>query len=405
MTVIVAAAPLSIAIVCPEYRTDVGGAGGLAAEVDFLTALAGRAGWHTDVYSPRMSRTAPESRQLLRPSTWFRRIQMNRRPDGVVTVGAHLAEFEPIRYLPRKVLTTELDRHDVVVVIAGSPAAATVAAKVRRPVVLHAATLVAAERVRSIELASGVSAAALRATTRLVDRMDRRAVRRPHHVLLLNDWVRSEVVRYGARAATVAPPGVDTEAFAPGVSYVADGPIVMVARLADSRKDYATLFRAYAQARSAGMTSTLVVAGRGSLLAQDQAVLDELKLEDCVEIRSDLSMPELIDLLRRASLFAFSSREEGLGISIVEAMACGLPVVATATEGAKFVLDDPSVGQLVPVGDPSGLAEAMVRWMGDLALRQAASTSARKRAVEVFSIPAAEKLFIDVITSVAERKV
>lgn len=394
---------LSIAIVCPEYRTDVGGAGGLAAEVDFLTELAARVGWQTDVYSPRMSRTAPESRQVFRPSTWFKRIRVVRRDDGVMTVGAHLAEFEPARYLPRAALTTELDRHDVIVVISGSPAAATITTKSRRPVVLHAATMVAAERARSIELASGARRAALRGTTALVDRMDRRVLSSPDHVLLLNPWMRSEVLRHGAVEATVAPPGVDTLKFSPAADYAVDGPIVMVARLGDARKDYSTLFRAYASARDQGLAVPLVLAGRGSLLPKDQALLSELDLGNAVDVRSDVTAEELADLLRSSSLFAFSSSEEGLGISIVEAMACGLPVVATATEGAKFVLEDPAVGEMVPVGDAAALATAMLRWIGDPKRRELASAAARKRALDVFSIDAAQKTFVDVITAAASR--
>lgn len=393
----------TIAIVCPEYKTDVGGQGGLSTSVDFLVALADERGWKTQIFAPRMYSKAPESRRLLKPSSWTRRIQLHRRSDGVVTVGSHIAELEPVRYLPRRVLDRELDRFDVVVIISGSPAAAEIARRLHRPVVLAAASLIHVERAQLLATGRGPKHLVTVTMTAVVETMDRRALRIPAHVLVLNPWMRDQCLQQGARAVTVAPPGIDTNYFHPGPSYAATGPMVMVARLGDARKDYPTLFRAYARARARGLEAPLIVAGRGQLSAQDTAVLESLDIASVVQIRSDLSSDELLALLQSASLFLMSSAEEGLGLSIVEGMACGLPVVSTATEGAQYVLASSTAGEVVPVGNPEALSDAILTWMSDPDRREAASTEARGHAVTRFSMRAAGDLMAEVIENAAHE--
>lgn len=394
---------LSVAIVCPEYKTDVGGQGGLSTSVDFLLALADERGWKTQIFAPRMYSRAPESRRLLKPSSWNQRIRLRTRSDGVVSVGSHVAELEPVRYLPRRVLDRELDRFEVVVIISGSPAAAEIARRLRRPVVLAAASMIQVERAQLLATGQGPKHLITATMTAIVDAMDRHALRIPTHVLVLNPWMREQCLQRGARAVTVAPPGVDTTFFHPGPSYAATGPMVMVARLGDPRKDYPTLFRAYAQARSRGLEVPLVVAGRGQLSAQDAAVLGSLDIASSVQIRRDLSPDELLALLQDASLFLMSSAEEGLGLSIVEGMACGLPVISTATEGAQYVLGASTAGELVSVGNPDALSDAILAWMADPHRREAASSEARNHAVARFSMRAAGDVMAAVIEAAAHE--
>jgi L-malate glycosyltransferase len=76
-------------------------------------------------------------------------------------------------------------------------------------------------------------------------------------------------------------------------------------------------------------------------------------------------------LLRAADLFVLSSYLEGLGTSILDAMAAGLPVVATQVGGIPEAVRDGETGFLVPPRNPAALAEAMARLAGDAALRGA----------------------------------
>jgi glycosyltransferase involved in cell wall biosynthesis len=80
-------------------------------------------------------------------------------------------------------------------------------------------------------------------------------------------------------------------------------------------------------------------------------------LQDCAWLpgaRSDVA-----PVMRSFSLFALSSMAEGTPVTMLEAMACGLPVVATAVGGIPEVVQDGASGALVPAGDPQRLAEAL----------------------------------------------
>src|SRR5680860_882481 len=139
-----------VALVVPEYRTDVGGRGGVASVADFLIESLGTdPSLSTDIISLRMSRNAKQSRRILAPSTWLRGVVSEVRRVGevrVIDVGANLAEIESQRFRPRRALTSLLRQYTVTVVVAGTPAAAYPLKKLEAPVVLQVATLVDVER-------------------------------------------------------------------------------------------------------------------------------------------------------------------------------------------------------------------------------------------------------------------
>jgi len=70
-------------------------------------------------------------------------------------------------------------------------------------------------------------------------------------------------------------------------------------------------------------------------------------------------------LLVELDLFVSASRSEGFGLAIIEAMASGVPVVATRSAGACEIIEDGETGRLVPIGDARSLAETILRLLGD----------------------------------------
>lgn len=104
----------------------------------------------------------------------------------------------------------------------------------------------------------------------------------------------------------------------------------------------------------------LVLLGAGS---RKQKLVQQAKasgIEDDVDFVGFVSNP--YKYMRRADLLAHSSRYEGFGLVLVEALACGTPVVATDCPGGPSdILNDGEYGELVDVGDPQGLADAMAR--------------------------------------------
>jgi glycosyltransferase involved in cell wall biosynthesis len=101
---------------------------------------------------------------------------------------------------------------------------------------------------------------------------------------------------------------------------------------------------------------------------------------DITGYRSDVR-----DLLPAADLYASSSISEGVSITILEAMAAGVPVVATAVGGTPEILTD-GTGRLVPKGDPERLASVMISLAMDRRQRDTLAAAARRRLETAFTI-------------------
>jgi glycosyltransferase involved in cell wall biosynthesis len=85
----------------------------------------------------------------------------------------------------------------------------------------------------------------------------------------------------------------------------------------------------------------------------------------------------------RSTVFALSSRNEGMPVSILEALALGIPVVSTdCPSGPRWILEDGAKGLLVPVGDHLALADAILRMLGDADLRHRLSAWGPARAAD-----------------------
>jgi len=135
------------------------------------------------------------------------------------------------------------------------------------------------------------------------------------------------------------------------------------------QKGFDTLIRAHARLVQQGVAHDLIIAGEGEQQDTLEHLIKELGVQGSVHLPGYLPNP--YPLLGAASAFALSSRWEGLGGVIVEAMACGTPVVATnCPSGPGEILEGGWSGLLVPVDDVPALAEALRRVLTQPAVRQ-----------------------------------
>jgi glycosyltransferase involved in cell wall biosynthesis len=159
------------------------------------------------------------------------------------------------------------------------------------------------------------------------------------------------------------------EAVAP-VDYPPNPYIVSVARLDEGQKDHATLLRAFAEVhRQASTEIDLMLIGEG----RDRAMLEQLALELCIGERVHFAgfCANPFPYIRRAELLVLSSRYEGFGMVLGEAMAIGTPVLsADCPTGPRDLLDDGNAGLLVPPGDVEAMADAMQSLLTDGPLRK-----------------------------------
>ena len=156
-------------------------------------------------------------------------------------------------------------------------------------------------------------------------------------------------------------------------------------------KDQATMVRAAALARARVPQLHWILAGAGELRADLAGAITRAGLDDRVHLAGQVTDP--LGLLAEADLYVMSSREEGLGTSVLDAMARGIPVASTAAGGLPEMLAD-GAGLLVPVGDPSALAEAVVRIVHDRSLAEGLAARA-KEVVRRFS---AARMAAEVLT-------
>ncbi|CRI64607.1 Glycosyl transferase group 1 [Thiocapsa sp. KS1] len=160
----------------------------------------------------------------------------------------------------------------------------------------------------------------------------------------------------------VVPASLFTEALArPDHPWLgrSDAPLILGAGELCGRKDFETLLRAFARVR-AQRPCRLMILGQGRARERLLALAAELGVADDVALPG--FVPEPYAFMAHADLFAFTSRWEGLGFVIIEALAVGTPVVATdCPSGPREILQDGRIGPLVPVGDAAALAAAMMQ--------------------------------------------
>jgi glycosyltransferase involved in cell wall biosynthesis len=134
-------------------------------------------------------------------------------------------------------------------------------------------------------------------------------------------------------------------------------PVVLAAGSLREAKDFHTLIRAFAIVR-AQRTSKLLILGEGPLRSELTDLVRSLALDDDVALPGFVANPHAF--MTRAAVFVLSSRYEGLPTVLIEAMACGTPVVSTdCVSGPRSILEDGRCGTLVPVGDHVALAQAV----------------------------------------------
>jgi glycosyltransferase involved in cell wall biosynthesis len=341
--------------------------GGVPAVARFLKDVARADGrFALRVVSLGMDRSDPDSARFRAPAslaqgpttrtgTW----------EGLpyVHVGCLGAEFEFQQYQPRKALAEVLRECDLVQVVAGCPAWANAVLNLGKPVSLQVATLARVERRMRDARSTGPRGAWRRLMTRITARLDERALRRVDAVQVENPWMLDYVSRRAPRAdVRYAPPGIDADFVTPSRESApgAERYVLCVARLDDARKRLDVLLEAYALLPEALRSDCgLKLAGVTAPSAEFWRRAEALGLRDRVTYAGAPDKEGLRALYRRASVFALASDEEGLGVVLLEAMACGTPVVSTRSGGPDGIIEDGQDGFLTPLGDPAAFSAAI----------------------------------------------
>ncbi|MHB1261268.1 MAG: glycosyltransferase family 4 protein [Thermoplasmatota archaeon] len=208
---------------------------------------------------------------------------------------------------------------------------------------------------------------------------------------------RDEVLRYGARPdrLSVLWNAPDEELFYPPLlSSAAPGPsreVVWLGRHVEE-KGLAYLVEAWVEVARRAPGHILVLVGDGPLRAEREAQVRRLGLRGSVRFEPFQEQAPVAARLRACALFVLPSLKEGFPISLVEAMACGKPVVTTT--GLEEVVGDG--GAIVPPRDPKALAQAMLSFLLDPARAGAAGRAAADRARAEYGMEGLASAYLEV---------
>ena len=220
-------------------------------------------------------------------------------------------------------------------------------------------------------------------------------VRRSDHIVAVSNAVAEHARRMGGHLNSVAviPNGVDTSVFYSGTDQSSIGKIILfVARLV-SNKGPEALIRAAPLVLAQHPQAQFVLVGDGPLRVRLQEQVSQLGIGHAVQflgLRHDVP-----DLMRRATLFVRPSTLEGMPLTVLEAMASALPVVATPVGGTAELVKDGVNGYLVPVGDHGVLANSIIKLLDNCALAREMGRQGREIVEASYSW--------DVVTEQTER--
>lgn len=194
----------------------------------------------------------------------------------------------------------------------------------------------------------------------------------------VGDWDKLHIVRCGVNLAALSPS-------TPPAEQDRRLRIVCVGRLVPE-KGQPLLVDAVAGLRAQSVDASLVLVGEGPTRPVLEAAVARLGLEDAVELTGALGHPEALARMRDADVLCLASFAEGIPVTLMEAMAQGMPVVSTRIMGIPELIEDGVSGLLVPPGDGEALQAALMRLAVEPDLRGRLGERAREHVVETFDI-------------------
>jgi L-malate glycosyltransferase len=210
----------------------------------------------------------------------------------------------------------------------------------------------------------------------------RPSLSRTHSVVVPSGFLEGVFAKWGI-PTEIVPNIVDLDRFSPAPRQPGP-PHLVVTRNLEPIYDIPTALRAFAAIRNRYPDACLSVAGSGPLRSDLEQLAESLHIAHAVRFTGRLDNEQLPDLYRSADLMLNPSTVDNMPISILEALASGVPVVSTNVGGIPFVVEEGSTALLVPPRNPVEMANAALRILGEpslaMRLRAAGIDTARRHA-------------------------
>jgi glycosyltransferase involved in cell wall biosynthesis len=238
-------------------------------------------------------------------------------------------------------------------------------------------------------------------------------------IVAISEAIGREAVSAGFRAGRVhrIPHGIDMSEYAPknseeklvlrrALGLSTDGTLLIYTGRLIEGKGLETLFAAMVSlADVPGLHLLLVGSGSGQVISIEEKLRREA---ETTPLRGRVTFTGRVEnvaaYLQACDVFVFPTLDEALGMSAVEAQACGLPAVASRTGGVPDVVEDGVTGLLVPPGDAAALASGLRLLLADSRMRERFAIAARARAVQRFALHTTVGRYADLFRSLAAER-
>jgi glycosyltransferase involved in cell wall biosynthesis len=223
--------------------------------------------------------------------------------------------------------------------------------------------------------------------------------KKAHKILVLSKYTKDMILkkyRITESKIIVAPSPIDTDIFSPYRNDHEGIRILFVGRINDPRKNVSMLMNAFSKLKNERDDVELWLVGEEPS-ENLKNLASQLNISENVKYFKDVPHDEIVNFYQSCDIFALPSYQEGLGIVVLEAMSCGLPVVSTRCGGPEWLLKDYANALVVENNNADKFADALKELIGDDNLRLKIGSEARKTVVNRCSVKTLEKIFIDVL--------
>ena len=188
----------------------------------------------------------------------------------------------------------------------------------------------------------------------------------------VSESTKSELMQHGVpgRNIHLVMNAVDAGVYSPGPTGPSSGPVIGYLGRIKQYKSVDHLIRAFALVHDAIPAARLVIVGDGDARPGLQRMAESLALTDAVTFTGYVDEREKVEQIRRCSVVVNPSAKEGWGLTVIEANACGVPVIAADVPGLRDSVVPGETGILFPYGDEAKIAEEILRVIGDPQTRE-----------------------------------
>lgn len=216
---------------------------------------------------------------------------------------------------------------------------------------------------------------------------EKRAVAHADHRFVVSNYWKNALARDYGYESTVTYNGIDASDFDTARARGAKTPTILFVGGLEPRKGLEHLIHAMVQITEEVPGARLISVAKTGFRGTDEQrwfkeLADQLGISDNIEFHESVSQDLLLGLYADCSLVVLPSKTEGWGLSLMEGMACGKPVVASRVGGIPELVRDGVDGILVDAGDVNALSGAIVKLLDDPVLRKRMGDAGRKRVKE-----------------------